>query len=131
MLRAVPCVTTPAGRIVGDRVSGGPLPVPRTVRGVVTLVGLGFGAIIRHTAGAIAAVGLIFIQALLVNLVFPDPDSAAGHYVLLWAGQAISLQPRANIRAQRRPAGIGRAGGERGRRHRSASPSSCVRRDRW
>jgi ABC-2 type transport system permease protein len=57
---------------------------------IVTLVGLGLGAIIRHTAGAIAAVGLIFVQALIVNLVFPDPNSAAGHYVLLWAGQSIS-----------------------------------------
>ncbi len=57
---------------------------------IVTLVGLGLGAIIRHTAGAVAAVGLIFIQALLVNLVFPDPASRAGNYVLLWAGQSIS-----------------------------------------
>jgi ABC-2 type transport system permease protein len=57
---------------------------------IVSLVGLGLGAIIRHTAGAIAAVGLIFIQALIVNTVFPDPDSKAGHYVLLWAGQSIS-----------------------------------------
>ena len=57
---------------------------------IVTLVGLGLGAIIRHTAGATAAVGLIFIQALLANLVFPDPNSEAGHYVLLWAGQSIS-----------------------------------------
>jgi ABC-2 type transport system permease protein len=57
---------------------------------IVTLVGLGLGAIIRHTAGAIAAVGLIFIQALLVNAVFPDPNSTAGHYLLLWAGQSIS-----------------------------------------
>jgi ABC-2 type transport system permease protein len=56
----------------------------------VTLVGLGLGAIIRHTAGAVAAVGLIFIQALIVNAVFPDPASKAGHYVLLWAGQSIS-----------------------------------------
>lgn len=57
---------------------------------IVTLVGLGLGAIIRHTAGAVAAVGLIFIQALLVNLIFPDPGSQAGNYVLLWAGQSIS-----------------------------------------
>jgi ABC-2 type transport system permease protein len=57
---------------------------------IVTLVGLGLGAIIKHTAGAIAAVGLIFIQALLVNLVFPNQGSTAGKYVLLWAGQAIS-----------------------------------------
>jgi len=57
---------------------------------IVTLVGLGLGTIIRHTAGAIAAVGLIFIQALIVNAVLPDPNSTAGHYVLLWAGQSIS-----------------------------------------
>jgi ABC-2 type transport system permease protein len=55
---------------------------------IVTLVGLGLGAIIRHTAGAVA-VGLIFVQALIVNAVFPDPASKAGHYVLLWAGQSI------------------------------------------
>lgn len=57
---------------------------------IVTLVGLGLGTIIRHTAGAIAAVGLIFIQALIVNAVLPDPNSKAGHFVLLWAGQSIS-----------------------------------------
>jgi hypothetical protein len=57
---------------------------------IVSLVGLGLGAIIRHTAGAIAAVGLIFIQALIVNAIFPDPKSTVGHYVLLWAGQSIS-----------------------------------------
>ena len=67
-----------------------PSPAPGFYLLIVTLVGLGLGAIIRHTAGAIAAVGLIFIQALLVNAVFPDPNSTAGHYVLLWAGQSIS-----------------------------------------
>jgi ABC-2 type transport system permease protein len=56
---------------------------------IVTLVGLGLGVIIRHTAGAVAAVGLIFIEALVVNAVFPDPTSTVGHYVLLWAGQAL------------------------------------------
>ena len=63
---------------------------------IVTLVGLGLGAIIRHTAGVIAAVGLIFIQALLVNAVFPDPNSTACDYVLWWAGQSIS-STRAHI----------------------------------
>jgi ABC-2 type transport system permease protein len=53
---------------------------------IVSLVGLALGTIIRHTAGAIAAVGLIFIQALIVNAIFPDPNSTVGHYVLLWAG---------------------------------------------
>jgi len=57
---------------------------------VVTMVGLALGTLIRHTAGAVAAVGLIFVQALIVNLVFPDPGSKAGDYVLLWAGQSIS-----------------------------------------
>ena len=68
---------------------------------IVTLVGLGLGAIIRHTAGAIAAVGLIFIQALLVNLVFPDPGSTEGHYVLLWAGQRSAQSGRTSPATRR------------------------------
>ena len=102
---AIACTAFFAGQLVlsGKHLPGRQLSVTLTDPGVlravtgagfylliVTLVGLGLGVIIRHTAGAIAAVGLIFIQALIVNVVFPDPDSAVGHYVLLWAGQSIS-----------------------------------------
>lgn len=59
---------------------------------VMTVVGLGLGTIIRHTAGAIAAVGVIFIEPLFVLTGFPTwlKDS-----ILWWAGQAImSSHPR-------------------------------------
>ena len=57
---------------------------------IMAMVGLGLGTVIRHTAGAVAAVGLVFIQPLIVNAMFPDPGSKAGNYVLWWAGQSIS-----------------------------------------
>jgi len=57
---------------------------------IMAMLGLGLGAVIRHTAGAVAAVGLVFIQPLIVNAMFPDPNSSAGNYVLWWAGQSIS-----------------------------------------
>lgn len=59
---------------------------------VMALVGLCLGTIIRHTAGAIAAVGVIFIEPLFMLTGFPAwlKDS-----VLWWAGQAImSSRPR-------------------------------------
>jgi ABC-2 type transport system permease protein len=57
---------------------------------IMAMVGLRLGTVIRHTAGAVAAVGLVFIQPLIVNAMFPDPNSSAGNYVLWWAGQSIS-----------------------------------------
>jgi ABC-2 type transport system permease protein len=61
---------------------------------IVTLVGVGLGAIIRHTAGAVAAASCILIQPIIVNAIFPNPNSSAGDYVLWWAGQAlISTRP--------------------------------------
>ncbi|HEY0539648.1 MAG TPA: ABC transporter permease [Actinoallomurus sp.] len=59
---------------------------------VMAVVGLCLGTIIRHTAGAIAAIGVIFIEPLFVLTGFPAwlKDS-----VLWWAGQAImSSRPR-------------------------------------
>jgi ABC-type transport system involved in multi-copper enzyme maturation permease subunit len=56
---------------------------------VVTIVGLCLGTIIRHTAGTVAAVGLIFVQPLVMTTVLPDTSSGAGDWVLYWAGQAI------------------------------------------
>jgi ABC-2 type transport system permease protein len=59
---------------------------------VMAVVGLCLGTIIRHTAGAIAAIGVIFIEPLFVLTGFPAwlKDS-----VLWWAGQAVmSSRPR-------------------------------------
>jgi hypothetical protein len=59
---------------------------------VMAVVGLCLGTIIRHTAGAVAAIGLIFIEPLFVLTGFPVwiKDS-----VLWWSGQAImSSRPR-------------------------------------
>jgi hypothetical protein len=57
---------------------------------IMAMVGLGLGTVIRHTAGAVAAVALVFIQPLIVNAMFPDPRTSVGNYVLWWAGQSIS-----------------------------------------
>lgn len=59
---------------------------------VMAVVGLCLGAVIRHTAGAVAAIGLIFVEPLFVLTGFPVwiKDS-----VLWWSGQAImSSRPR-------------------------------------
>jgi ABC-type transport system involved in multi-copper enzyme maturation permease subunit len=56
---------------------------------VVTMVGLALGTIIRHTAGTVAAVGLIFVQPLVMRTVLPDHSFGVGDWVLFWAGQAI------------------------------------------
>jgi ABC-2 type transport system permease protein len=58
---------------------------------VITLIGLGFGAIIRHTAGAIAALfGLVFLIPQVIH-VMPAPwDVRIGKYMLDNAGQQMS-----------------------------------------
>lgn len=56
---------------------------------IMALIGFGLGAIVRHTAGALAAVGFILIEPLLARFVLPDA-SPVGDYVLWWAGQAIT-----------------------------------------
>jgi ABC-2 type transport system permease protein len=53
---------------------------------VMAVVGLGLGAIIRHTAGALAAIGLLVVEPLLV---LPGFGAVVNHSVLWWAGQAL------------------------------------------
>lgn len=60
----------------------------------MALIGLSLGVIIRHTAGTLGAIGLVFLQPLLVLPSFPR---WVGDTVLWWAGQAImSSRPRPN-----------------------------------
>lgn len=57
---------------------------------VLGLLGLGLGAIIRSSAGAIAAVfGLIFVPQILVQLLPATWKAATGPYVPMQAGSAI------------------------------------------
>lgn len=58
---------------------------------LITLVGLGLGAIIRHTAGAIAALfGVVFLIPQVIH-VMPAPwDTQIGKYMLDNAGQQMS-----------------------------------------
>jgi hypothetical protein len=76
-----------------------PLTHPGVLRGVlaaglylaiITLVGLGLGAIIRHTAGAIAAMfALVFLIPQVIHAI-PDPWSTRiGKYMLDNAGQQL------------------------------------------
>ena len=58
----------------------------------MTLVGLGARRDHQAHRRGYRRSRFIFIQALLVNLVFPDPGSTAGRYVLLWAGQASAIR---------------------------------------
>ena len=58
---------------------------------VITVVALGLGAIIRHTAGAIAALfGLVFLIPQVIH-VMPAPwDARIGKYMLDNAGQQMT-----------------------------------------
>lgn len=85
------------GQLVTGRQPGMRLGDPGVLRAVsgagfylflLTMIGLGLGVIIRHTAGTLAAIGLILIEPLLARYVLPDA-SPLGNYVLWWAGQAI------------------------------------------
>lgn len=63
----------------------------------IGLLGLGLGAIIRSSAGAIAAVfGLVFVPEILVQLLPQSWQNAIGPYVPMQAGSAIySVRPEA------------------------------------
>jgi ABC-2 type transport system permease protein len=75
--------------------------VPRTVVGaalyltVVGLFGLGLGAIVRNTAGGIAAfAGIMFVLPPLMNVLPASWNRAASPYLPLAAGEAImSIRP--------------------------------------
>jgi ABC-2 type transport system permease protein len=77
--------------------------VPRAVLGaslfltVVGLFGLGLGAIVRNTAGGIAAfAGLMFVLPPLMNVLPTSWNSAASPYVPLQAGEALMALHRGN-----------------------------------
>jgi ABC-2 type transport system permease protein len=65
---------------------------------VCAMVGLGLGAMIRHTAGAVAAlVGLIYFPAILVLLPTPWNDRL-GRFTLFYAAQQVAaLHPRTGL----------------------------------
>jgi ABC-2 type transport system permease protein len=65
---------------------------------VCTLVGVGLGAIIRHTAGAVAALaGLIYLPAILGLLPAPWNDRI-GRFTLFYAAQqVVALHPKAGL----------------------------------
>ncbi len=65
---------------------------------VCTLVGVGLGAVIRHTAGAVAALaGLIYLPAILGLLPAPWNDRI-GRFTLFYAAQqAVALHPKAGL----------------------------------
>jgi len=55
---------------------------------VISLVGLGLGAVIRHTVGAIAALfGLVFVIAQVIHVRPAPSDTWIGKYMLDNAGQ--------------------------------------------
>jgi ABC-2 type transport system permease protein len=65
---------------------------------VVTMMGLGLGAIVRHTAGGIAAlVGLIFLPAIAGLLPPPWGGRVSRFTVLQAAHQVTALHPAANL----------------------------------
>lgn len=58
---------------------------------VITLVGLGLGAVIRHTAGATAAMfGLVFLVPQVIHAMPAPWDTRIGKYMLDNAGQQMS-----------------------------------------
>jgi hypothetical protein len=67
---------------------------------VCALTGLALGAIIRHTAGAVAAlVGLIYVPAILALLPAPWNDRI-GRFTLVYAAQqVVALHPRPGMLA--------------------------------
>lgn len=64
----------------------------------VSMVGLGLGAIIRHTAGAVTALPVV-IYLPLVSLSLPAPwaESIGRFTLLIAASQVVSLHPKANL----------------------------------
>jgi ABC-2 type transport system permease protein len=65
---------------------------------VAAMMGLGLGAIIRHTAGGIAAlVGLIILPAILGLLPSPWGGRVSRFTLLQAAHQATALHPATNL----------------------------------
>lgn len=96
--------------ILGSRHHGVPLRWPGVAGAVLaaglvlaaaTLVGLGLGALIRHTAGAIAAtVGVLYLVAALCLFLPPPWNLRLGRFTLPFAAyQLVSLHPHAGLLA--------------------------------
>ena len=65
---------------------------------VCALLGLGIGAMIRHTAGALATVvGLVYLPAILVLLPYPWNDRIDRFTVFFAAHQLVTLHPEAGL----------------------------------
>jgi hypothetical protein len=65
---------------------------------VIALVGLGLGAIIRHTAGAVAALpARIYLPLIVLSLPSPWNDRIGRFTLLLAAYQVVSLHPRPDL----------------------------------
>ena len=65
---------------------------------VIAMVGLGLGAIIRHTAGAIAALpAVIYLPLVLLSLPAPWADRIGRYTLLIAASQVVSLHPKASL----------------------------------
>jgi len=66
---------------------------------VCALVGLGLGAIIRHTAGSIAATIVVIYLVAVLCLVLPSPwNTRLGRFTLPFAAyQVVTLHPQAHL----------------------------------
>jgi ABC-type transport system involved in multi-copper enzyme maturation permease subunit len=65
---------------------------------VITMVGLGIGAVTRHTAGAIAVLpALIYLPLVVLSLPSPWNDRIGSFTILMAAYQTVSLHPQPNL----------------------------------
>lgn len=89
-------VLSHSGRDVSLSAHGvlGAVLVDGTLLSVCALCGLGLGALIRHTAGSIAAfAGLVILPSLLAALPAPWGDKIGRFTLVIAAHQATSLRP--------------------------------------
>jgi hypothetical protein len=64
----------------------------------IAMVGLGLGAIVRHTAGAVAVLpAIIYLPLVLLSLPAPWADRIGRLTLLIAASQALSLHPKASL----------------------------------
>jgi hypothetical protein len=64
----------------------------------IGLVGVGLGAIIRHTAGAIAALpAMIYLPLVLLSLPAPWADRISRFTLLIASSQIVSLHPKVGL----------------------------------
>jgi ABC-type transport system involved in multi-copper enzyme maturation permease subunit len=64
----------------------------------IAMVGLGLGAIFRHTAGAVAALpAVIYLPLVLLSLPAPWADRIGRFTLLIAASQVVSLHPKTSL----------------------------------